>query len=269
MKKGCGCPSPVFLAEDEPPCRKPGPSTAQGRESCRQGDSHHPTPPYVPRNSAESRGHGPSPALPLPRSSSRSHSGKQLTDACRQPHVSFWPKNGKGGGCYRVKRGQKGQGVGSGGWRLWAEGEGAEWEVGCREGGRGMGLTRENSAMSSHVLKNMSCQAGLGNYCHLCGVAAQENQIIRVSCAQCLPPSQQPVTNAHGCSVPGSALCLSCTWTTNRAPRGTEVSSLYGYDNHTGPHSCTGGPWKHLRTGRKLRPFRSSMHCIPQLVRLQ
>lgn len=53
------------------------------------------------------------------------------------------------------------------------------WD-GEREG-RGMGVKRENSETASHVLKKMSCQAGLDNYCHLWGVSVQENQIIMMS----------------------------------------------------------------------------------------
>lgn len=44
-----------------------------------------------------------------------------------------------------------------------------------------MGINRENSGMSSHVLKKMSCQAGLDNYCHLWDVSVQGNQIIMMS----------------------------------------------------------------------------------------
>lgn len=47
--------------------------------------------------------------------------------------------------------------------------------------GRGMGLTREHSGTSSHVLKKMSCQAGLDNYCHLWDVSVREKQIIMMS----------------------------------------------------------------------------------------
>ena len=47
--------------------------------------------------------------------------------------------------------------------------------AGERKGG-GMGLKRENSAMSSRVLKNMSCWAGLDNYCHLWGVQCKRTK---------------------------------------------------------------------------------------------
>lgn len=74
-----------------------------------------------------------------------------------------------------------------------------------------MGIKRENSGISSHVLKKMSCQAGLDNYCHWWDVSEQENQIIMMSSAQCLSPSQQPVINVYGLSVLGSLLCISHT----------------------------------------------------------
>lgn len=53
--------------------------------------------------------------------------------------------------------------------------------MGWREGGKGAGTKERKFRMSSHVLKKMSCQAGLDNYCHLWDVSVQENQIIMMS----------------------------------------------------------------------------------------
>ena len=89
------------------------------------------------------------------------------------------------------------------------------WEQsGRRDGerqGRGMGGRRRNSGVSSHVSKKMSHQAGLDNYCHLWDVSVQENQVIMMSGAQCLPPNQHPVTKRVQFPILGSCLGLSHT----------------------------------------------------------
>lgn len=64
-------------------------------------------------------------------------------------------------------------------WADCAPGAEGRWD-GKRKGSR-MGVQRENSRRYSHVLKKMSCQAGLDNYCHLWDVSVQENQIIMMS----------------------------------------------------------------------------------------
>lgn len=134
-----------------------------------------------PRNSANSPESQLNPTLTHLRNSLGSHSGKHLTSACLlvpQLHICSWPENGKGDGA------------------LWGQSRReraccGKWEVvhvreqsgrwnGERKG-RGMVVKRENSGTSSHVLKKMSCQAGLDNYCHLGVVSVQENQIIMMS----------------------------------------------------------------------------------------
>ena len=57
----------------------------------------------------------------------------------------------------------------------------------------------------------MSHQAGLDNYCHLWDVSVQENQVIMMSGAQCLPPNQHPVTKRVQFPILGSCLGLSHT----------------------------------------------------------
>lgn len=53
--------------------------------------------------------------------------------------------------------------------------------MGWIEGRQVDGNKERKFKMSSHVLKQMSCQAGLDNYCHLWDVSVQENQIIMMS----------------------------------------------------------------------------------------